>query len=538
MNSKMGPLLEEIEDYSLPLDQLENRLQTDAALGLTSAVAKERLLRFGPNSVPKVKSSRFRTYISPFLNWLISIYLIISAALGLLAVFLLPEFRFQVLLWLGVIAVNALISIIQQARAQMKLTALQRLLAPKSKVMREGGLIEIQSEEVVPGDLLIFYEGDQISADARIVVSSNLRMNEATLTGESLEVEKNIDPLPTEKCPIYNRRNMVFLGTFVAGGSGQALVTETGSHTQIGRLSTSLEELNTGDIPLRRKINSLAKVLALGVLIYIAASLAYNLSVLYFDGSLFSQGGLNVILMSRTIAKSLTTGMSIMPINIPLLITLILITGVLAMTRFQVIIRNLNAIESLGRISVLCSDKTGTITKNEMTVKWICSPSTNGIDRLYGVTGVGFQPDGKIVEVKPTSNLTDSINRDEGIEILPQATIDPSSTSEIILVSGMLNNESRISLNPARDFGSSSYAVTGDATDGSLLFLFSKSGLSKEAYESRFQRIWSYSFDSKLKRMTSIYKDTSKDNFVVFSKGASEVLLPLCSSIAGTSIAA
>ncbi|MCD6514552.1 MAG: cation-transporting P-type ATPase [Candidatus Odinarchaeota archaeon] len=537
--------LSEVETYTLPLEELIKRLKTDIERGLDQKEVERRLAIFGPNVIPKIKPSLFKVYIAPLLNWLINIYLIISTILAVFAFLILPEIWGQVIEWLSVIAVNAALAIVQQARAQTKLEALQRLSAPKSKVIREGKIIEIPSEQIVPGDIIKLDQGDRVPADARIISASSLRVNEAPLTGESEEVEKFEHDVPLDKdTPLSRRKNMVFLGTYVTAGSATALVVKTGRQTEIGKISKDLEELSTGEIPLRQKVNRLAKYLGLAVVIYLSIAITYNMFLLYTNNLIFVNGIFNTKLVIKEIVRCLITAMSIMPINIPLLTTIILLTGVLAMAKHQVIIRDLNSVESLGRVSVVCSDKTGTITKNEMTVKWVWIPRFQSSDgALYGVTGVGFEPSGKILSVKldGNPNLREIITKEPETLGDGEVRIEQYTPLEYLLASGYLNNDSSITKEkvkgPDKKREQIAYKAIGDTTDASILVLFYKSKLDPEIYKNRFQLVRNYPFDSKLKRMTKVFLDKENGRYVVFTKGATEVLLPRCNYIVKDKVA-
>jgi len=526
--------LDEIETYTLPLSELVERLKTDLERGLTRKDAEGRPKTFGVNVIPKIKPGFLRTYIAPLVNWLIIIYLIISTILVFFAFFILPEVWSQVVQWLSVIAINAALAIVQQVRAQTNLEALTKLSAPKSKVIREGSLLEIPSEYVVPGDIIEVMQGDRVPADARIITALNLKVNEASLTGESREVEKSEDDMPVEKdIPISSRKNMIFLGTYVDVGSAKALVVKTGRETQLGKISKGVKERSTSEILLLQKINRIAKYLGFSVLIYLGTSLIYHMIYLYTSDDLFTGGTLNTYLVARTIVKSLVTAMSIMPINIPLLTTIILITGILAMVKHQVVIRNLNAIESLGRVSVICSDKTGTITKDEMTVKWIGLQAIDWNDSLYGVTGIGFQPHGEIMKIEVNQDIGEIVKRVPEVQDRIEVEIDPETALEYLLASCILNNDSTIIEDKASDKKGERivYKALGDATDASILVLFVKSQLDENSYRSRFKELYNYPFDSKLKRMTRVFMDNDKGGYAVFTKGATEILLPLCNYI-------
>jgi len=326
------------------------------------------------------------------------------------------------------------------------------------------------------------------------------------------------------------------MGTYVTVGSAKALVVKTGRETELGSISRRLEELNIGEIPLRQKVNEIAKYLGLAVLVLLSILLTYNMVLLYVNNELFISGFLNTSLVARAIVRSLITAMSVMPINIPLLTTVTLLTGVLAMAKYRVVIRNPSVVESLGRVSVVCSDKTGTITKNEMTVKWICLPTNSG-EPLYGVTGAGFQPEGEIVSVDSSKSLGEVAGDEPEILSGGKVEISPETPLEYLLVSGMLNNESTIVETTEGAFkGQTIYKAIGNTTDASILALFRKSKLKESFYRSRFEEAFSYPFESRLKRMTRVFKDNARGQYVVFTKGATEALLPLCSSAVAESI--
>jgi len=525
------------ETSMLPPDPARN-VALDLKSGLSQQEAERRLATFGPNVIPKARSNLFRIYVAPLLNWLVNIYLIITAILAVFAFFILPNIWGQVAFWFVFIGVNAVVAIVQQARAQKNLEALQRMSPGKSKVVRDGQVKEIPSEQVVPGDVIKLEQGDRVPADARIIASSSLRVNEAPLTGESNEVEKSETAIPVDKnAPISDRKDTIFKGTYVAAGTAHAIVLETGSKTQFGRISEDVRQLDTGEIPLRKKVNKIAKYLALAVLFYLAVSLSHRVISLYLDGSLFNEGSLNVHIIAEAAVRSLITSMSIMPINIPLLTTIILLAGVLAMAGHQVVIRDLGAVESLGRVSVVSSDKTGTITRNEMTVRWVCLPGVQRRDQVYGVTGVGFGPDGKVIAVEPASGWQEIISKEALPVHTDRVSIGPRTSLEYLLVSGMLNNDSTINTtttgSAAKHGGHQTiYQAVGDTTDAAILTLFRKSALDEGAYRSNFQEVRSYPFDSTMKRMTKLFRDGKTGKYVAFTKGATEVLMPRCELMA------
>lgn len=520
------------EAHILPLARLVERLRTDVDLGLSQKEAYERRRLYGLNRIPRIKPSRLRVYTTPFRNWLISTYLLISGALAFLAFFFMPEIWKQVAYWLSIISVNAIIAAVQQEKAQTKLESLEDLLAPRSKVLRDGRLIEVSSDELVPGDIIRLAPGDRVPADGRIIEAWNFKVDEASLTGESMDVEKSQGEMGSEDCrTLSDIRNTVFLGTYVTTGYARVVVTYTGRRTEIGRISATLREVGGGEILLRDKINRLAKYLALAVAAYLVISLAYHIVVLHLRNQLFVGDGLNVPLVAAVVGRNLITGMSIMPINIPLLTTIVLVTGVLAMAQHHVIIRDLNAVETLGRVSIVCADKTGTITRDEMTSKWIYLPSARGEPQLYAITGSGLQSDGRILAVDPRLGLENILRREPEALTLGEVAVKEGTGLELLLVSGLLNNEASIIEERVKVGGHEQavHRVIGEATDASLLVMCRKSRVDEGAYRLSYQEFCSYPLESRLKLATKVFRHGEK--FVVFTKGATESVLSIADSV-------
>jgi len=517
-------ILEDDESYSASLSELTEKLGTNLETGLTQQAAEEKLRQIGANIVPKVKTNKLKTYLEPLQNWLIIIYIIVSVALALIALFFLPQLWLQVTLWLPVLLLNVVIIVVQTARAQTKLTALQRLSAPKTHVIRDDNIVDLPAENLVPGDVVVVKQGDIIPADCRIVESAALRVNEATLTGESIETEKS--PETSEESAesgLLQKRNMLFFGTFVVTGTAIALVTQTGAHTQLGIMASKLGAASLPEVSIRKRINNLAKNLALITLIYIVISILYNLSILYIDDDLLS------VSIAQEVSKSLTTSLSIMPINVPLLITTIMLTGALFMAEHEIVIRNLNAIECLGRVSVLCTDKTGTITKNRMTAKWIYIPTTNGKEQLFYIKSQENSPQGRIIPVEINGDIQKEVdNAQEYAEKQPLKIVSDTPL-EYLLAGALLNNDIFIIHDEKRKEKPCSrkidYTVAGDATDTAMLCLFERSNLDPEMYRERYLVVKNWGLDPKTRLITSVFKDIVTEKYIAFMKGATETFL-------------
>ncbi len=483
--------------YNMELDQIYKKFQTNSTNGLTNEEAQKRLELYGFNEIPKASKGFIKIYLAPLFSWLIVIYLIASLILFLAALFGGEGNLTFVMLTLFIVALNCVVAIIQQYRATKKLNALREMTAPTTTVIRNGQKEDITTINVVVGDLLVLKQGDRIPADGRIIQSNNLEVNESSLTGESEPVRKVPEGavIKNEDVAIAERFNMVFYGTFIATGNSTAIAVKTGKDTEIGKISQGLEEAGTSEIPIREKMNNFGKWLGLIVIGF------WFLTLMILWGA---TGELDIV-------KSLNSALDLLPINIPLLVTIILLTGVVTMAHHGVIIRNLASVDSLGRVSVVCSDKTGTLTKNQMSIQYVW---TNG--STYNVSGSGYNPEGDIILDDPKNPVY-------------VKHIDDYPQLKLLLTSGFLNNNSALVKNEIEISGKTiqNWNVIGSPTEGALMVLFQK-GMGDYLLED-FEYIKEHPFDSKVKRMTKVYKKEGK--FYSFTKGASEILIPLCKKV-------
>jgi Ca2+-transporting ATPase len=484
--------------YNMELDQIYKKFSTNQTTGLTNEEAQKRLELYGFNEIPKASKGFIKIYLAPLFNWLIVIYLFASLILFLAAIITGEGEMLFVVLTLGIVALNCFVAIIQQYRATKKLNALREMTAPTTTMIRNGQKDDIPTKNVVAGDLLVLKQGDRIPADGRIIQSSNLEVNESSLTGESEPVRKVHDgiAIKNDDVAIAERNNMVFYGTFIATGNATVIAVKTGKDTEIGKISQGLEDAGTSEIPIRAKMNNFGKWLGL-----IVIGFWFIILLILWAAT----GEIDVI-------KSLNSAMDLLPINIPLLVTIVLLTGVVAMAHHGVIIRNLASVDSLGRISVICSDKTGTLTKNQMSIQNVW---TNG--STFNVSGSGYSPEGDIILVDDPKNSVFVKHIDD----YPQL--------KLLLTSGFLNNNSALVKNELEVSGKiiQNWKVIGSPTEGALMVLFQK-GMGDYLLED-YEYIKEHPFDSKVKRMTKVYKKEGK--FYSFTKGASEILIPLCKKV-------
>ena len=481
--------------YYQNIDVLLKEFKSDSNRGLLNSQLESKYNEYGYNELPEVKKNLWRIYLAPIFNFLILILIISGIVIALLGS------ASQTVITFVVVIINSATAIIQQFRAHKVLKSLREISALTSIVIRNNIQKEIPSRELIPGDIVLINQGSKIPADGRIINLFNLTMNEAPLTGESEPAEKIIDIIEEENIPIQKQKNTVFMGTYVDTGRARILVTKTGINTEIGNISKSLNKMGAiEEIPLTKKMNKLGIVLGLIVLINVCILIIYKLFIL-------SQP------IQTAFTDSILRAMNIMPVNLPLLVTLVLITGVLNMAKSGVIIKNLSAIESLGRVSVICSDKTGTITKNEMTVEyfWINT-------KEYNVSGSGYDVNGTILdgELKFNSGTNLTIHR-----FIDSMVLNNNAKLVFEDVKVKIQN---IKVKPIRK-------ALGSPTEAALLVLAEKANFTIYDLKNKYKIINEFSFDSNLKRMTTICKSKEDNTHFAFSKGAPEILLDLSSHI-------
>jgi len=450
--------------------------------GLTSSEAALRLKKYGPNKLGEEQpTSPLRVFLNQFKNPLIYILLLAAAATASLGMF-----KDSVVI-LAVIVINSIIGSWQELRAEQSLRALQKLSVPKARVLREGSEIEVDSASLAPGDVVFLASGDKVPADLRLIAAKELRVEEATLTGESLPVAKTIDALKEEGLTPGDQINMAFMGTVVVNGRGRGLVTATGAHTLLGQIAENVRGVSLAKTPLQERFEKFAKRLGFVVL---------GLCLLLFAVG-FALGMETIELFMTAVAMSV----AMIPEGLPVVVTITLAIGVSRMAKKSAIIRKLHAVETLGCTTVICSDKTGTLTRNEMTVKAIY----DGHDD-YEVLGSGYEPVGEI--------------RHGDLEA-DRVKIRPGSNLEMALRIGLLCNESTL----VKQNGS--YTVKGDPTEGALIVAALKAGLDLEKEKREYPQSSIIPFESDRGYMATLHEHDGKR--IVFLKGAPEKLLYICS---------
>ncbi|MCD6492102.1 MAG: cation-translocating P-type ATPase [Candidatus Korarchaeota archaeon] len=472
--------------YALPPSKVVELLKTDPERGLTSEEAERRLAQFGYN---ELKEEKRRTILKMIIEQFTDPFVIILLVAILIAAFVERSVVDAATIAIIVI-LNAIIGFIQEYRAEKAIEALKQMAAPKARVLRDGQIQHIDSKLVVPGDILILEEGDKIAADARLLEAINLTTNEAILTGESTPVSKKVDTLP-EDTPVADRKNMVFMATYVNRGRGKAVVVGTGMNTEFGKIAEMVQEIEEEETPLKRKMAVFAK--KLGIIVIVLSAVIFVLEVIEEIRHL----GNIINAAVEALMISVALAVSVVPEGLPAVLTVTLALGARNLARRNAIIRKLSSAEALGSTTVICSDKTGTITKGEMTVRKIIVNN-----EIIDVTGVGFEPKGEFF-------------KENGEKIDPRA----HKELELILKIGSLCTNAEYN----------NGKIIGDPTEGAILVAAIKAGMKRSELEKELPRVGEIPFSSERKMMTTIHKSTN--SLLLAVKGAPEIIINNSSKI-------
>ena len=480
--------------YRQPIHDLIAELKSDEREGLTDAEARSRLEEYGRNELAAEKPTpAWRRFLAQFQDVLVILLLIATAiSAGLWFIERDAALPYEALAILAVVLLNATMGYIQEARAEAAVVALRAMSAADATVIRSGARRTITATEIVPGDLILVEEGDTIPADARLIESTALQTAEAALTGESLPVTKATASI-CEDLPLGDRVNMIFSGTAATYGHGKAVVTATGMHTEIGRIAGLLKETVDEATPLQRELDRTGKVLGLVV---VAIAVIMIVTIIVVEDVHGAAALFDVLILGVALA------VAAVPEGLPAVVTAVLSIGVQRMARRQAIVRHLAAVETLGSATVIASDKTGTLTKNEMTVRVVVTASGR-----VTFEGSGYAPEG-------------AVRADDG------RPIDGPLREEIEKALAVADRANNATVQQQ----SGRWTAQGDPTEGALLVAARKCGLSSDALDKRLPRVGEVPFSSERKLMSTIHRDSEQqDRGIVFTKGAPDVLLARCS---------
>lgn len=464
-------------------DETIGELETSRSSGLTQKEASDRLEKYGTNELKEEKGKSLgQKILEQFKDPMIIVLLlasILSAYVGEI------EDTFIIL---AIVLVNGILSIYQEGKAEEAIKALQQMSAPHAKVIRDGKTLEISSTELVPGDLVLLETGAIVPADIRLIDSSNLQIDESSLTGESVPVEKHADRNYDDTVEIGDRDNIAHSSTIITYGRGSGIVVGTGINTEIGKIASSLSSLDDEQTPLQKRLEGLSKLLAVLVLV--------------ICGVVFAVGLLHDMEFIEILMTSVSLAVAAIPEGLPAIVTIVLSLGMTRMAERNAIVKKLLAVETLGTTTVICSDKTGTLTQNEMTVK---KAFVNG--QIIEIEGTGYHPEGKF--------------------FVDDKEIETEEVSGLTLMMGIatLSNDSELNDNDGQ------FEIIGDPTEGSLLTFAEKAGIKKSEYNEKFPRVAEIPFDSDRKMMTTFHKEFFPDKIASLTKGAPDIVIERCSKI-------
>ncbi|MBW4542693.1 MAG: cation-translocating P-type ATPase [Myxacorys chilensis ATA2-1-KO14] len=486
-------------------------LQSDQHTGLSESQVSDRQGKYGLNELEETGGrSTFEIIIDQFKNIMLIMLIAVALISGVLDLLdwrngaLKPgEIPFKdTIAILAIVILNGILGYLQESRAEKALAALKQLASPRVRVLRDGKTIEVDSKDLVPGDVMLLEAGVQVSADGRLVEAINLQVRESALTGEAQAVNKNAKVHLPEDTSLGDRINLVYQGTEVVQGRGTVLVTGTGMRTEIGKIAAMLQAVETEPTPLQQRMSQLSNVLVAGALILVAIVVIGGLIVTRDLGR-----------FKDLLETSLSMAVAVVPEGLPAVITVTLALGTQRMVRRQALIRKLPAVETLGSVTTICSDKTGTLTQNKMVVQSLHTISLNP-----KVSGHGYSPEGEF-------------STSENAKLI--ATDHPELRA--LLLACTVCNDSILQQQDGQ------WAILGDPTEGALLTVAAKAGFERDQWNSKLSRVGEFPFSSERKRMSVIVKDAAgllqaetdflSMPYLLFTKGSPELVLERCTQI-------
>ena len=491
--------------HALSREQVLEKLDSGLGKGLSSQEASERQKKYGPNQLAEGKNTTFWQMVYDQLNNFVIIMLMVAAIIS--AIVGEPVDSAAIV---AIVVLNTIMGVVQEGRAQEELEALKKMASPEAMVLRDGHRVSLPARELVPGDIVFLETGNFVPADMRLIEAVNLKIEEAALTGESVPVDKNAAAVLDADATLGDRKNTAFSGTVVTYGRGKGIVVSTGMNTQIGLIATMLQSVEDEETPLQRRLDQLGKTLGWATIV---------ISVLVFISGLIEGGtGSENILNMFMVAVSLA--IAAVPEGLPAVVTISLALGMREMVKKHALIRRLSSVETLGSATVICSDKTGTLTQNAMTVTrvWVDG-------KALTVTGSGYSPTG------------DFLDKGEKVKVHNFPGISTA------LWVGTINNDAQ--LEKMEEDGNTYHRIIGDPTEGSILVAAAKAGAQAEDLNNAYPREGEVPFDSERKRMVTVHevkkpkeKDLSpfngkeaKESYVIAVKGAPDVVLKLCNRV-------
>lgn len=484
--------------HTLDIEKVLAELESDRSKGLSAQEAAQRLEQYGPNELTEAPGRSTLAIVWDQFKNIMLLMLILVAMISLALDLRAGRFPKDAIAILAIVILNGLLGYLQESRAEKALAALKRLSSPLVRVLRDAKVLEVPAKELVQGDVMFLEAGSQVAADGRLVEESNLQIRESALTGEATAVEKTQGQLP-EDAALGERTNVVFQGTEVVQGRGTILVTGTGMQTELGRIATMLQSVESEPTPLQRRMEQLGNVLVAGALVLVALVVIGGTIRLGFGA------------FEELLEVALSMAVAVVPEGLPAVITVTLALGTQRMVRRHALIRKLPAVETLGSVTTICSDKTGTLTQNKMVVQSVYTGK-----HVFQVTGDGYTPTGEF--------------RSDNQPVAP----DQQPELQVLLLACVLCNDAFLQQENGQ------WAIVGDPTEGALLSLAGKAGFNKDQCATRLPRIEEFPFSSERKRMSVICQTNGhppgnsaspQAAYSMFTKGSPELTLERCSQI-------
>ena len=477
--------------HAVNLEEVTELLQSDRQRGLSVDDVEQRQKHFGSN---ELKETAGRSALTILWDQFTNIMLIMLIGVAIVSAILdlrQGNFPKDAIAIFSIVILNGILGYFQESRAEKALAALKSLSSPHVRVIRDGTTQEVDAKELVPGDIMLLEAGVQVAADGRLLETQNLQVAESTLTGEATAIDKDAGANLAEDVPLGDRLNLVFQGTEVVRGRAKAIVTKTGMETEIGRIAAMIQGVESEPTPLQQRMTQLGNVLVSGSMALVV--LVVIVGVLRSGWSAFAE----------LLEISLSMAVAVVPEGLPAVVTVTLAIGTQKMIRRQALIRKLPAVETLGSVTTICSDKTGTLTQNKMVVQQVQTSSYR-----FNVTGEGYEPSGRF------DGDRDRVEAEPEVKKLFQACV---------LCNDALLQHSRNAAKKTAD-----WSIIGDPTEGALLTLAGKAGIFKEELESTMTREGEFPFDSVRKRMSVIVANNDNDPYLMFTKGSTELVLERC----------
>ena len=489
--------------HALSVSDTLDILKSDRSLGLEDSEIQQRIDRYGKNEIVEAAGrNSWEILLDQFKDIMLLMLIAVAVVSGVLDLISLREsgmtkgaipFKDTIAI-MTIVVLNGVLGYLQESRAEKALAALKNMTSPQVQVLRNGRKLAVESPQLVPGDIMFLEAGDRICADGQIIEASNLQIRESALTGEAHAVQKSPQSGLAAETSLGDRLNMVFTGTEVLQGRAKAVVTTTGMQTELGKIAQMLQSVESEETPLQQRMNQLGKVLVTGSLILVGIVIAI---------SVIRSGWTR---LRDLVEVSLSMAVAVVPEGLPAVITVTLALGTQRMVKRKALIRKLPAVETLGSVNTICSDKTGTLTQNKMVVQQVETVSDS-----WKVTGEGYQPVGEFLS--------------EGTK--PVGAKSESPLLEILLMACVLCNDATLSQEE-------DWHILGDPTEGALLTLAGKAGLEQPTLNSTTRRVLDFPFDSDRKRMSvvcnlgSYDKSPLQNKLVLFIKGSPEIILERC----------